>query len=159
LYHRIVAGKLRKAFADINAGNWQSMVDTLAPKFTYVFYGTHALSGERHTKEAISQWWQRALRILPEVTFTPEEIVVSGWPWLTKVATRVRIDGPLPDGSRYENTMMQFLHLRWGRISEIRTLEDTAVLQHALDVIAAAGNAEAHAEPITDESARAAAGR
>ena len=39
---------------------------------------------------------------------------------------------------------------RWGRITEVRTLEDTAVLQATLDRLAAAGFAEAHAAPITD---------
>ncbi|WAU85147.1 nuclear transport factor 2 family protein [Streptomyces sp. Qhu-G9] len=150
MYHRIVAAKLRKAFADINAGNWQSMVDTLAPDFTYVFYGEHALSGERHTVEAMSLWWQRVFRLIPDAGFEPLEIVISGGPWLTKVATRVRIGGPLPDGTRYDNIMTQFMYLKWGRITEIHTLEDTVVLQRALDSIAASGNAEAHAEPITD---------
>ncbi|MEK8104219.1 hypothetical protein NKG94_02030 [Micromonospora sp. M12] len=49
--------------------------------------------------------------------------------------------------------MNQILHMRWGKITKIRTLEDTVTLQRALDVVAAAGNAEAHAPPITDESA------
>ncbi|MEE1804042.1 nuclear transport factor 2 family protein [Streptomyces sp. JV176] len=69
MYHRIVAAKLRQAFSDINAGNWQSMVDTLAPEFTYVFHGEHALSGERHTVEAMSLWWQRVLRLFPGAGF------------------------------------------------------------------------------------------
>jgi hypothetical protein len=47
------------------------------------------------------------------------------------------------------------MYLKWGRITEIHTLEDTVVLQRALDRIAASGNAEAHAEPITDAPARA----
>lgn len=37
-----------------------------------------------------------------------------------------------------------------GRILEIHTLEDTQVLARALDVVAASGNDEAHAPPITD---------
>ncbi|MEV6805262.1 nuclear transport factor 2 family protein [Streptomyces sp. NPDC051132] len=155
MYHRIVAAKLRKAFARIDSGDWQSMVDTLAPNFTYVFYGEHALSGERHTREAMSLWWQRVFRLIPEARFEPLEIIISGGPWLTKVATRVKIGGPLPDGTHYDNVMTQFLYLKWGRITEIHTLEDTVVLQRALDAIAASGNAEAHAAPITDADARA----
>ncbi|MEU3524793.1 nuclear transport factor 2 family protein [Streptomyces sp. NPDC038707] len=155
MYHRIVAAKLRKAFAQIDSGDWQSMVDTLAPKFTYVFYGEHALSGERHTREAMSLWWERVFRLIPDARFEPLEIIISGGPWLTKVATRVKIGGPLPDGTRYDNVMTQFLYLKWGRITEIHTLEDTVVLQRALDAIAASGNAEAHAAPITDADARA----
>jgi hypothetical protein len=45
--------------------------------------------------------------------------------------------------------------MRWARITEIRTLEDTVTLQRALDAVAASGNEEAHAPPITDESAAA----
>jgi hypothetical protein len=45
--------------------------------------------------------------------------------------------------------------MKWGRVTEIRTLEDTEVLQRALDRLAAAGYEEARAAPITDESARA----
>jgi hypothetical protein len=44
--------------------------------------------------------------------------------------------------------------MKWGRIIEIHTLENTEVLQRAIDRLAAAGYEEAHAAPITDESAR-----
>jgi hypothetical protein len=35
-------------------------------------------------------------------------------------------------------------------VTEVRTLEDTAVLERTLDRLAAAGFEEAHAAPITD---------
>ncbi|MCP2164256.1 nuclear transport factor 2 family protein [Goodfellowiella coeruleoviolacea] len=160
MYHRIVASKVRATFDEISAGRWEAMVDGMAPRFTYRFYGEHALSGERHTTAALRLWWQRSLRLLPNTTFQVEDVVVSGWPWSTKVATRVRVSAPLPDGTRYENVFMQFIAMRWARITEVHTLEDTVVLQRALDALAAAGVAEAHAEPITDASAehRAAVG-
>jgi hypothetical protein len=60
---------------------------------------------------------------------------------------------PLPDGSSYDNVFMQNMRMRWARIAEIHTLEDTVVLQQALDRIPAAGIAEAHAEPIVDHPA------
>ena len=53
--------------------------------------------------------------------------------------------------TRYQNVVHQFLRIRWGKITEVRTLEDTAVLQKTLDRLAAAGYAEAHAAPITDQ--------
>jgi ketosteroid isomerase-like protein len=155
MYHRIVAAKVRGAFAQISAGNWEPMVSSMAPEFTYRFYGDHALSGERHTHAALRMWWQRSFRILPDARFDVQEVIVSGWPWNTRIATSVIVTAPLPDGSRYENIIHQFLHMRWARITEIRTLEDTVRLQRALDVVAASGNEEAHAPPITDESAAA----
>lgn len=45
--------------------------------------------------------------------------------------------------------------MRGGRIYDVRTLEDTAQLQQALVAASAAGNREAHAAPITDESVTA----
>jgi hypothetical protein len=69
------------------------------------------------------------------------------------VATAVTVDVGLADGSRYQNVVHQFLRMRWGKITEVRTLEDTAVLERTLDRLAAAGIEEAHAAPITDEVA------
>jgi ketosteroid isomerase-like protein len=150
MYHRIVALQVRKAFAEISAGNWEAMVAGMAPAFTYRFYGDHALSGERHTHDALRRWWERCFRLLPDTRFDVEDILVAGWPWNTRVATAVTVNVGVVDGSRYQNVVHQFLRIRWGKITEVRTLEDTAVLEKTLDRLAAAGYAEAHAAPITD---------
>jgi ketosteroid isomerase-like protein len=151
MYHRIVAMQVRKAFAQISAGNWEAMVAGMAPAFTYRFYGDHALSGERHTHDALRRWWERCFRLLPNTSFDVEDILVAGWPWDTRVATAVTVNVGVVDGSRYQNVVHQFLRIRWGKITEVRTLEDTAVLEKTLDRLAAAGYAEAHAAPITDQ--------
>ncbi|WP_328324311.1 nuclear transport factor 2 family protein [Kribbella sp. NBC_00382] len=151
MYHRIVAGKVRAAFAEISAGNWEAMVAGMAPEFTYRFYGDHALGGERHTHESLRRWWQRCFRLLPETTFEVRDVLVAGWPWDTRVATAVTVHVGVVDGTRYENVVHQFLRMRWGKITEVRTLEDTAVLERTLDRLAAAGFEEAHAAQITDE--------
>jgi ketosteroid isomerase-like protein len=150
MYHRFVAAQVRKAFAEISKGNWEAMVAGMAPTFTYRFYGDHALSGERHTHEALRRWWERCFRLLPDTQFVVEDVLVAGWPWNTRVATAVTVDVGLADGSRYQNVVNQFLRMRWGKITEVRTLEDTAVLERTLDRLAAAGIEEAHAAPITD---------
>jgi ketosteroid isomerase-like protein len=152
MYHRIVAGKVRQAFANLSAGRPDSLAAVMAPRFTYRFYGDHALSGERHTLPALLRWSERAARLLPGARFQVDEVIVTGRPWSTRIATRVSVRAPLPDGSRYENVFMQFMHMRWARITSVHTLEDTVVLQRALDTLAALGVAEAHAAPITDEA-------
>jgi ketosteroid isomerase-like protein len=151
MYHRIVARKVRQAFAGISAGDFEPMISAMAPRFTYVFYGDHALAGERHTTAALRLWWQRGARLLPGPSFAVEEVIVAGWPWSTRIATRVRVTAALPGGTRYENVFMQFMRMRWAKITQIRTLEDNMVLQRALDAVAAAGVTEAHAAPITDD--------
>jgi ketosteroid isomerase-like protein len=148
MYYRIVARQVRKTFEQISAGNWEPMVAGMAPSFTYRFYGDHALSGERRTHEALRRWWERCFRLLPDTGFEVQDILVSGWPWNTRVATAVTVHVGVVDGTRYDNIVHQFLRIRWGKITEVRTLEDTAVLEKTLDRLAAAGYAEAHAEPI-----------
>jgi len=150
MYHRVVAAKVRATFAQISAGNWEPMIGGMADRFSYRFYGESALSGERHTIEGLRRWWERSFRLLPNVTFDVEEVIVAGGPRATRIATRVRVHAPLPDGSSYDNVFMQNLHMRWAKITEIHTLEDTAVLQRTLDHLAELGVTEAHAEPITD---------
>lgn len=150
MYHRIVASRVRSVFDQINAGNWEAMVDGLAPQFCYRFYGDHALGGERRTAAAMRRWWERASRLLPDLTFQVREVLVTGPPWATRVGVRLRVTGHLPDGEPYQNVVHQFVHLRWGRVTRIWTLEDTAVLRHNLDRVAASGVAEAHAPPIVD---------
>jgi hypothetical protein len=56
MYHRIVANKVRSTFGQISAGNWEPMITGMAPRFSYTFYGEHALSGERHTIDALRRW-------------------------------------------------------------------------------------------------------
>jgi len=150
MYHRIVANKVRSAFKQISDGNWEPMIAGMAPRFSYRFYGEHALSGERHTIDGLRRWWQRSQRLLPNTTFDVEEVIVAGGPWSTRIATRVRVHAPLPDGSAYDNVFMQNMRMRWAKMTEIHTLEDTVVLQRVLDRLAAAGIPEAHSAPITD---------
>lgn len=153
MYHRIVAGRVRQIFAAINARDYEPMISGMAPAFSYTFYGDHALSGERHTEAGLRLWWQRIDRLIPGGVFTVQDVLVSGWPWSTRAAVRLTIDLELPDGFRYQNVVMQFIRMRWGKVTEVRTLEDTALLQLALDRMAAAGVTEAHARPITDADA------
>ena len=150
MYHRIVARKVRSTFARISAGNWEPMLDGMAPEFFYRFYGEHALSGERHTLDGLRRWWERSVRLFPNPTFEVEEVIVAGGPWATRIATRVRVHAALPDGSAYDNVFMQNMAMRWARITEIHTLEDNAVLQRALDRMAETGQPEARQAPITD---------
>jgi ketosteroid isomerase-like protein len=150
MYHWIVARKVRATFAQISAGVWEPMLDGMAADFSYCFYGDHALSGERHTLDALRRWWERSARLFPAPAFEVEEVIVAGGPWDTRIATRVRVRAALPDGSAYDNIFMQNMTMRWARITDIRTLEDNAVLQRALDRIAESGQAEACARPITD---------
>ena len=155
MYRLIVARRIRQIFASINAGDWETMVGSLAPDFTYRFYGDHALGGKRRTPEAMRAWWQRVFRLLPGAKFEVRDVLVAGWPWHTRVATDLIVRCTLPDGTPYHNVVNQFVRLRWGRVVEVRTLEDTQKLERALQTLAAYGIEDAEASQITDEAPQA----
>lgn len=150
VYHRIVRGKVRAIFECINEGDYLVMVDGLAPTFSYHFHGDHALGGRRTTREAMIRWWERVGRLLPGARFDVQDVLVSGWPWRTRIAVRSLVSGDLPDGSRYENTVMQFMTLERGGITSVETVEDLQVLERALRIVAESGNAEAREPAIVD---------
>ncbi len=62
---------MRAVFRWVSEGDYEAMLQTLGPTFSYRFYGDHALAGERHTVEAIRLWWQRVLRLLPGAESSP----------------------------------------------------------------------------------------
>ena len=149
VYSMIVRNRVRSTFDKINSGDYQAMVDGLANPFEYLFHGDHALGGRRVSKEAMNRWWERTLRLLPGATFDIRDVLVNGGPWNTRVAVRSLVSGPLPNGEKYENTVFQFMTLKWGKVVSVETVEDLQVLQRALRVVADAGNDEALAELIS----------
>ena len=94
------------------------------------------------------RWWERTFRLLPGATFDVREVLVNGGPWNTRIAVRSQVSGPLPDGNRYENTVYQFMTLKWGKVTSVETVENLQVLERALRVVADSGNEEALASPI-----------
>ncbi len=150
MYHRIVRQRITAVFDSLSRGDASAMIDALAADFRYEFHGEHALGGVRTTSEAMTRWWERVFRLLPGARFDVREVLVTGAPWSTRVAARIRVRGPIP-GGEYDNTIFQFMTLRWGRVCSVETLEDLQTLERALGAVAAAGAGEALAAPITDE--------
>jgi ketosteroid isomerase-like protein len=156
MYKSIVKGRIRHLFAEANRGNFQAVIDSLAPVFTYRFIGDTPLGGTRTTRAAMKAWFERIYRMVPDAKLVPQQIVVEGSPWNTRIMTYFKFQGTLPakDGAarcRYENDVMQLMHLRWGRITSVLTLEDTLRFHRILPKLEAAGIADATAVPITDQ--------
>ena len=82
--------------------------------------------------------------------FDVQDILVSGYPWRTRVAVLARVSGDLPGGERYQNTVFQFFTLVWGKVTSIETCEDVQILERALSIVADNGQEEALAEPLED---------
>lgn len=150
MYKRIVEKKVRAIFEKINGGDYMAMIDSLAEPFVYRFHGEHALGGTRTTTSAMVRWWERVMRLLPQVQFDVRDVLVAGYPWRTRVAVHALVSGDIPGGARYENTVFQFFTLAWGKVTSVETLEDVQVLERALRAVADAGEPEALAAPLED---------
>jgi ketosteroid isomerase-like protein len=150
MYKTIVAKQVRSIFEEINRGNYQAMIDGLAPQFEYRFLGDHPLSGRRTKAASMDEWWQRIFRLLPGGKFTLHQVVVQGHPLNTRIAVRSTISATLPSGELYLNDVMQFMRLRLGKLTHIETMEDTARFERYLATLDPATHPDAVAAPIND---------
>lgn len=133
MYKTIVASRLRKAYANISAGEFEKVFANFHDDMCFQMIGEHHLGGERRGIAEVRAWFEEVGQLFPDLRLEPETVIVSGWPWNTKVATRFRVSSSLADGGRYENVGMQFLRLRWGKAVEDRLYEDTVVLTDAIE--------------------------
>ena len=150
MYHWIVERKVRRVFARLGQGDFWPMVDSLAPRFCYRFEGDTPIGGVRDNRASLQLWWERMYRLFPGLSFVVQDVVVRGGPWHTRIFTLLEFVKPLPDGTRYSNVVMQRMVMRWGRITEVHTLEDTQRCARLLEWQAGQGKAEAAAAPISD---------
>jgi ketosteroid isomerase-like protein len=155
MYKTIVRAKLRRLFAGASEGHWQPIVDGFANEFSYRFVGNTPLGGTRTSRSSMQAWWTRLLALFPGAQFNLREILVEGPPWNTRVMTHMLFQASVPGSEGqaavpYENEVMQLMHLRWGRITSIVTIEDTQRFVDVLPLLAKAGRADAHAAAIND---------
>ncbi|MGH1506362.1 MAG: nuclear transport factor 2 family protein [Acidimicrobiales bacterium] len=146
MYHRIVASKVRGTFAGLSEQRPEALLDQLATPFTYRFVGDTTLGGIRTTRADMEAWFARVARLLPGLRFHPVTVAVHGPPWNTMILTHVEVEA---DG--YHNEFFQSARLRWGRLTDIVTLEDLDLLRGHLDQLAASGVDEATAPQILSE--------
>ena len=150
MYHFIVRHVIRGAFGGLSAGRAASVTRLFAADAEHCFIGGHALGGARSTPESIERWYARLLAVFPGIRFELGRILVSGWPWNTLVVAEWCESSPGIDGVPNENTGMNIIELRWGRVRQVSIYTDTAVLEHNLGRLARAGVTEAAAPPIVD---------
>jgi ketosteroid isomerase-like protein len=150
MYHAIVRHKVRQLFEAINRGDAEPVLLQFAPHFEHCFLGDHALGGSRKTLAATRQWYERLYRLLPDIRFSVRAITISGGPWNTLIVAEWDETNSGTDGVRTYNRGIHVLRLRWGRATQLIICPDTSGLTATLARLAAAGNAEAAAEPIAD---------
>ena len=150
MYHFIVRQKLRRAFADINAGRYERIVPQFAAKHRHIMHGDHALGGERTTVAATARWYARLQRLLPDLRFDVQTIAIAGWPWHTVAMVSWNDQFTLPDGSPGNNQGVHVFTLVWGRVTALVVHCDTGRLIAYCVTMGGLGLAEATAAPIRD---------
>lgn len=131
MYHAIVRRRVRGLWSELDRGNYQPIIETAAPDVSFRFIGETPLQADLSTRAELETWFRDLFERFPSIRFTPEAILVNGWPWKTLVNVRLRIDVVLADGTEYTNTASQWVALRWGRMVEDLVIEDTLALQRA----------------------------
>jgi ketosteroid isomerase-like protein len=134
----IVASRVRATWRRMAAGELAAAGEMAHPDVRFRFVGDTILGAELRGKDAFLAWLRETAQRLPGLQFQVQDVLVAGWPWSTRVAVRLNIAAPLPDGTTYRNEAVQWLGLRWGRMVDDWVLEDTIALQRALDQVAMA---------------------
>ena len=148
LYRAIVKTRIRQSFDQVNNRHWDELMNSISPSVHHRFGGVHAIGGERHDKEALRRWFERLARVLPDLYLKINDIWVQGWPWHTMVFVQWDGTATLLNGDPYSQHAIHVITLRWGKIAALDVFEDSQAVDRALAVQAAAGLAEAVAEPI-----------
>ncbi|NYF33593.1 MULTISPECIES: nuclear transport factor 2 family protein [Sphingopyxis] len=151
MYHAIVRRQVRKIFAGLSRGDWESALAGMADRFEHIFPGDHALGGTRHSKAGLRAWFQRLFAVHPVLKFEIKHIASSGTPWDTTAVIEWRDRAVMADGdTSYVNDGVHIIRLRWGKIVSLHPYLDTAKYAAALKRLADTGFAPAAAPPIED---------
>jgi len=137
MYHAIVQKIVRSTWRKVNAGDLDAPWRLAADDLEFTFGGDTPLSGQWVGRDHLRDWLRDFTGRFETIDFVLEEVAVSGWPWNTTVATRLSVRGVWNGGGTYENDATQWATLRWGKMTRDRVLEDTAVLNEALQSLAA----------------------
>lgn len=148
MYHAIVKRIATKNFERVNQKDFDALLKDCVPDIHHRFYGSHALSGERHDRLAVSRWFDRLGRLCPRLTLTVHSVWVKGLPHDTTIIMRWSARDTLIDGSPYSNCGVHILKMRWFKIVDIDAYEDSQAVAENLKLQAAHGIKEAAESPI-----------
>ena len=119
------------AMARLRAGDPRIVLALDAPDVELTFPGQTTFAGVYRGKPAVRRWLERFCAIGFQIM--PLEVVTVGPPWDTTVCVRCRVWLPIVEsGPVYDNRVVIWGHLRWGRLARYEVFEDTE-LAHVAD--------------------------
>jgi len=150
MFRMIARRQYKRAWRAMNAHDYEAILKQLAPNFRITFQGDTSLGGTRTTKPAMAAWFERLFRLLPDARFELRQMAADGPPWNTRIAGLFTIRASTLLGDPYENVFVQFVRLRFGRVTWYEIHEDSLRWWRLTQQLAAQGVDEAVAPPITD---------
>jgi ketosteroid isomerase-like protein len=137
MYKALVRARVRRGIQRLNEGNAEFVLGLAVPDVELAFPGDNSWaamyrpvkkSRERHvTHRGVAEVRAFAQRFIAAgIQYQIDEILVNGPPWNTRVTMRA-VDWVVgPDGAdTYNNRMVSFLALRWGKIVSWEVYGDT----------------------------------
>jgi ketosteroid isomerase-like protein len=148
MYHYIVKQLAKKSFTMVNERRFGELLKGMALNVRHRFAGDHALGGTRNDQAAVKAWFERLVKVLPNLQIVVADVRVQGWPHHTLAIVRWTATATLENGDPYLNRGVHFITLKWGKVTELAVYEDTLVVYRGLEVQYATGIKEAKAPQI-----------
>lgn len=115
---------LERVLARLRAGDTRLALALYANDVEMRFPGDNSWSGTYRRKKELKAWLERFVRV--GIQIFVDEVVAAGPPWNTKVFIQGHDYVKSPEGQTvYENRFVISAKLRWGRIVDEETYEDT----------------------------------
>ena len=149
MYHRIVKSIINKNFEALSHGNYDVLLETVANDVEHTFLGDSAIGGYRQSKEKLRLWFERVYRLFPNLSFTVNNIIVTGFPWRTLIAAEWTADVTPKAGIPYINTGVHIITLKWGKAIKIQAFENAELVAKACNTMIEHGIKEAGADQIS----------
>ena len=152
MYHTIVRQQVQKAFEQFNQGDFVSMQKMMTDHLErhQMFQQEHALGGNRHTKAAAACWYDRLVKIFPQIRFDVSHIQVKGWPWHTEIVASWHDSLQLANNVTMQNQGQHYITMRWFKITGVSMTTDESIAAAAIRHQAQQGIPEATLSPILD---------
>ncbi len=124
MYRWIVSMALGWLLSELRAGRPRWILFLMADDVSFRFLGDHSWAADYRDKRQVQAWLERYVRV--GLQLHPQEVVVSGPPWRTTVCTWFTDYATSAGGEVvYRNEGVLVDRLRWGRITEHVSFEDT----------------------------------
>lgn len=136
MYKIAVRALVRHGIRRLNGGDPTFLLRLAAADAEIAFPGQNSWStmfrpvekgrGRHATHRGIDECRAFADRFAQEgLQFEIEDVLVNGGPWNTRVAVRAHDHLAGPDGDEYNNRVVAFLQIRWGKLISWEDYEDT----------------------------------